>query len=201
MSFLRTSHHSNSKPHKFNMEKTLFKIVSGGQTGVDRAALDVAIKLEINYGGWCPKGRKAEDGIIPINYQMSETASDDYSERTKLNIRDSDGTLIFVPSMPIKVTDGTILSINEVNDKHKPYFIMDLSNEFDIRTCTLFRDWISENNIRTLNVAGPRESQAPGIHNKSFECLVDLIKFVFNKDPTLNNSECAKAIYVKKAKL
>lgn len=91
----------------------LKKIISGGQTGVDRAALDAAILLKIPHGGWCPKGRLSEVGKIPDKYLLKETESSDYSERTKLNIHDSDGTLIFVPSTPIKVTDGTLLTIQK----------------------------------------------------------------------------------------
>ncbi len=106
-----------------------FKIVTGGQTGVDRAGLDAARKLGIKHGGWCPKKRKAENGIIPDCYQLKETESEDYNVRTKYNIRDSDGTLIIVPSTPISVTDGTILTISEVKEKKKPYFIIDLSDK------------------------------------------------------------------------
>ena len=91
---------------------TLLKIISGGQTGGDRAALDAAIEMKIPYGGWCPKGRLAELGTtIPTKYILQETTSATFEERTKLNIRDSDGTLILVPETPIKVTDGTILTI------------------------------------------------------------------------------------------
>src|SRR5690242_15332061 len=102
------------------------KIVSGGQTGPDRAALDVAIKLGIPHGGWCPRGRKAEDGDIPDRYQLRCPTGDSedketniYNERTKLNIRDSDGTLILVPAIPLPntITDGTNLTIQEVKDK------------------------------------------------------------------------------------
>jgi hypothetical protein len=71
------------------------KIVSGGQTGADRAALDWAIFHDLPHGGWCPKGRKAEDGVIPDQYQLTETSSASYPQRTQWNVRDSDGTVIF----------------------------------------------------------------------------------------------------------
>lgn len=113
---------------------TLLKIISGGQTGVDRAALDVAIEMKIPYGGWCPKGRLAELGTtIPTKYILQETTSAKFEERTKLNIRDSDGTLILVPETPIKVTDGTILTIEEVKFVHKPFLIIDLSKRYPPR--------------------------------------------------------------------
>lgn len=147
-------------------------IVSGGQTGVDRAALDVAIKLNIPHHGWCPKGRKAEDGIIAKHYLLQETDTDDYSERTKLNIRDSDGTLVLVPSWPTKVTDGTHLTIQEVKKQKKPYLIINLSQEYQPDE---YVDWVEKNKIHILNVAGPRESQSPGIYHRVFELLQKML--------------------------
>lgn len=159
------------------------KIVSGGQTGVDRAALDIAIELCINHGGWCPKGRKAEDGFIPDKYVLKETDTDDYSERTKLNIRDSDGTLIFVPSIPIKVTDGTLLTLKEVYERKKPYFMVNISYDKNIRT--KFENWVDKNNIKILNIAGPRESQHPGIYKESSLILKDTLMYIHK--PTIEN--------------
>ncbi len=148
-------------------------IVSGGQTGSDRAALDVAIELNIPHGGWCPKGRLAELGqAIPLKYQLKETTTSEYSERTKLNIRDSDGTLIFVPSLPLKVTDGTVLTIQEVQEKKKPYLLIDLSQNLDI---DMVIKWIKQNKIEILNVAGPRESQSPGVYHLSFKLLKNIL--------------------------
>lgn len=114
------------------------KIVSGGQTGVDRAALDVAIKLGISHGGWCPRGRVAEDGCIPNRYHLQcpigeneDTEGDIYTERTKLNIQDSDATLILVPALSLleTISDGTNLTIQEVKSRNKPYFIVDFSEK------------------------------------------------------------------------
>ncbi|OAI45989.1 hypothetical protein AYO45_01905 [Gammaproteobacteria bacterium SCGC AG-212-F23] len=150
------------------------KIVSGGQTGVDRAALDVAIITKIPHGGWCPKGRKAEDGTIHQKYRLKETKTDDYSERTKMNIVDSDATLILVPSKPIKVTDGTILTINEVVSKKKPHLVIDLSDRQNMAESII--QWINEHNIKVLNVAGPRESQSPGIYKIALDFLESIIK-------------------------
>lgn len=153
------------------------KIVSGGQTGPDRAALDVAIKLGIPHGGWCPRGRKAEDGDIPDLYQLQCPTGDSedketniYNERTKLNIRDSDGTLILVPSIPVPktITDGTNLTIQEVKDKRKPYLMIDLSK---VQDPDLVVRWVRSYKIKTLNIAGPRESQSPGVYAASFKFL------------------------------
>ncbi|WP_019216466.1 YpsA SLOG family protein, partial [Legionella tunisiensis] len=114
----------------------LEKIVSGGQTGVDRAALDVAIDWNILYGGWCPKGRLDENGTIPKKYQYLKELEENYlndkenfDARTKKNIQDSDGTLILVPSLPLPETikDGTLLTIEIVNSSKKPSFLVDLS--------------------------------------------------------------------------
>lgn len=138
------------------------KIISGGQTGVDQAALKFAIDHNIPHGGWCPKGRKAENGIIPKEFILRETSSEDYSERTRLNIRDSDGTLILVPKIPISITDGTLLTIEEVKKIQKPFLIIDLSENDPPRD--KINDWVNENHIKTLNIAGPRESQSPGIN-------------------------------------
>ena len=149
------------------------KIISGGQTGVDRAALDAAIKLQISHGGWCPKGRLAELGeTIPEKYQLKETVSSDFSERTKLNIRDADGTLILVPKMPLDVNDGTVLTIQEAKVSSKPYLIVDLSLEQDPADII---NWIKDHNIKVLNIAGPRESQSPGIYQQAFKFLAEVL--------------------------
>lgn len=155
----------------------MIKIVSGGQTGVDRAALDIAIKLNIPHGGWCPRNRLSEDGVIPAKYQLAETKSSEYSERTKLNIQDSDGTLIIVPKIDIKITDGTILTIQEAQYTGKPHLIVNISEQID--TLSIIR-WTNENNINILNIAGPRESQCPGIYVKSCKVIEHIIKAVIS---------------------
>ncbi len=157
---------------------TIRKIVSGGQTGVDRAALDAAIENNIPYGGWSPKGRKAEDGIIADKYLLEETFTDDYSERTKLNIRDSDGTLVFVLKTPIEVTDGTNLTIKNAKTTKKPLLIIELSKNI---SADILSDWIEKNNIKVLNIAGPRESQSPGIYSSSFKFLHEFLSLYSEK--------------------
>ena len=99
------------------------KIISGGQTGVDRAALDVALAMGIDCGGWCPKGRRAEDGSIPSRYPLAETASPAYSQRTKRNVRDSDATLILARGQP---RGGTLLTKRTAVELGKPCLSIDL---------------------------------------------------------------------------
>lgn len=149
------------------------KIVTGGQTGVDQAALDTAMTLGIHCGGWCPKGRLAEDGAIHKKYPLKETKSDVYAERTKLNIRDSDGTLTLVAKLPIDVNDGTNLTLQESRAKNKPHQLIDLSKKDAIYQAI---NWINEENIGALNIAGPRESQSPGIYKKSIVFLTALMR-------------------------
>src|SRR5438309_6802555 len=99
---------------------TFTKIISGGQSGVDRAALDVALELGISCGGWCPKGRRAEDGVIPEQYPVRENASTSYPPRTEMNVRDSDGTLILTNGRPDR---GTALTVNLAKRYEKPCLV------------------------------------------------------------------------------
>jgi hypothetical protein len=110
----------------------LAKIISGGQTGVDRAALDVARELGLPCGGWCPKGRRAEDGPIPARYPLVETASASYPQRTRQNVLDADGTLILTMTPP---TGGTALTIRIAEGNDKPYLVVDLSRETNLPRC------------------------------------------------------------------
>lgn len=158
------------KEAKF-MISLIEKIVSGGQTGVDRAALDVAILHNIPYGGWCPKGRKAEDGIIPTKYILIETNTDDYTERTLLNIRDSDGTLILLKGT---AGEGTLLTIEQAKVQKKPLFVCDLKEKID--PANLHR-WIKNNFIKTLNIAGNRATQTEDIYHAAFDFLNNFIDY------------------------
>lgn len=141
------------------------KIISGGQTGVDRAALDTALELGIPCGGWCPKGRRAEDGSIPARYPLQESSSSEYPARTDLNVQDSDGTLILTWGPP---AGGTLLTLKLARKHHKSLLVLDLSEGPDPNDV---RVWASKNGIRILNVAGPREGEAAGIHEKAFHFL------------------------------
>jgi hypothetical protein len=148
----------------------LEKIVSGGQTGVDRAALDVAMLYGIPQGGYCPKGRKAEDGPIPQRYHLSEMPTDDYYSRTRKNVEISDGTLILARG---ELVGGTAYTAEFSQALGKKILII----EVDLAVSKqIFEAWLSKNNIRILNIAGPRESKQPGIYKKAREVLEELLR-------------------------
>lgn len=133
-------------------------IVSGGQTGVDRAALDVAMERGIPCGGWCPAGRWAEDGRIAPRYPLRETPSADPAQRTEWNVRDSDGTVLLLAAADSPGTERTAEAARRL---HRPVYPWRLDAPPDAAD---FRRWLREHGIRTLNVAGARESESPGIH-------------------------------------
>ena len=135
-------------------------IVTGGQSGVDRATLDVALALDLPVRGWCPEGRIAEDGRIPERYPLQESASEDPALRTELNAWDSDGTLVLSKGLP---KDGTPLTEEVAKRFGRPFLYIDLDAELTDATVTEFRRWVQDNNIRILNVGGPRESHQPGV--------------------------------------
>ncbi|HJN11714.1 MAG TPA: putative molybdenum carrier protein [Pirellulaceae bacterium] len=141
------------------------RIVSGGQTGVDRGALDAAIELGLEHGGWCPRGRRAEDGPIPLRYQLRETASARYPVRTRQNVIESDATLLFYRD---HLHSGTELTFRLAKQHAKPYLLVDLETLLDP---AVVLDWINGEQVDTLNVAGPRESTAPGIARQTREFL------------------------------
>lgn len=147
------------------------KVISGGQTGVDRAALDVALEFGIPCGGWCPKGRKAEDGPIDKRYPLQETASTRYRIRTEKNVIESDGTLMLTWALP---KGGTALTIKFAQRHKKPYCIVDLSVGGDPNTV---KEWAKINRIRVLNVAGPAQSDAFEIYGRA----VTFLKSVLNR--------------------
>jgi hypothetical protein len=145
------------------------KIISGGQTGADRAALDAAIARDIPCGGWCPRDRRAEDGMIPKTYPLVETASRNYAVRTEQNIKDSDATLIVTGGA---LKGGTALTHSLAKRLEKPVLVVDLRYKVPTESIA---DWLETNSIETLNVAGPRESQQPGIHKRVLKFLRDLL--------------------------
>jgi predicted Rossmann fold nucleotide-binding protein DprA/Smf involved in DNA uptake len=144
------------------------RIVSGGQTGVDRAALDVALALGVACGGWCPAGRLAEDGAIPERYPLRETASAAYPERTRRNLLESDATLILYRR---KMRGGTALTARLARHHGRPCLALDLEAGAE---AAAIRRWLIEHDVQVLNVAGPRESEAPGIHAQATELLRQL---------------------------
>lgn len=140
-------------------------VVSGGQTGVDRAALDWALHNKISAGGWCPKGRLAEDGTIPDRYPLRETWSADFSIRTEYNVRDSSATLIIYRAM---MSQGTMLAKKYCIQYQKPFMEIDVDREYHSKEIV---NWLDDKRIEILNIAGPRESQSPGIYIATMELL------------------------------
>jgi len=147
------------------------KVISGGQTGTDRAALDAAIKLGIPHGGWCPKGRTALDGAIPKKYKLQETASSLYPPRTRMNVEEADGTLIYDDGI---YSRGTELTIKIAKGWGKPYLV--ITPKTPLRFTTAI-DWVITKNIQILNVAGPSErGEHIGIYKESYFFLFELFK-------------------------
>lgn len=144
------------------------RIISGGQTGVDRGALDAAIALGIPHGGWCPKGRRAEDGVIAASYQLSETESAEYAVRTERNVLESDATLIICRGNP---SGGTALTLWLALRHGKPHRIVHL----DRSSPATVRRWLTTVRPATLNVAGPRESTAPEIASEACDFLMRVL--------------------------
>lgn len=137
------------------------KIVSGGQTGADRAALDFALAHGLRIGGWVPRGRLAEDGRISAHYTgLIETESPDPAVRTQLNVRDSDATLILSHG---PLSGGSLLTYQEATRTGKPVLHLDLEDLDHAAAVERFRHWLATVQPTTLNVAGPRASDDPGI--------------------------------------
>jgi len=145
------------------------KVVSGGQTGVDRAALDVALELGIPCGGWCPRGRLAEDGPLDRRYPLSETPATDNAVRTEWNVRDSDATLI-LDRGPLE--GGTRLTGRIAERLRRPSRVVDLDTATGIEGIAV---WIEAQGIEVLNLAGPRESGRPGIQADAMAYLRRLL--------------------------
>jgi len=134
------------------------RIISGGQTGADRGALDAAIQLGVEHGGYCPAGRRAEDGRIPERFRLVETESSDYAVRTEKNVLSADGTLLITRGAP---TGGSALTAALARKHDRALLHLDLGSERE--PVPIIREWIAARRIGCLNVAGPRESGCPGI--------------------------------------
>jgi len=141
-----------------------FKIISGGQTGADRAGLDWAIAHGVAHGGWVPRGRRAEDGAIPARYALTETPTAGYPQRTRWNVQGSDVTVIF--TLADALSGGSLLTANCAAKLGKPYFHVSSGVHPKHLVRFLETHW-----VRTLNVAGNRESSAPGIYARVTEVL------------------------------
>ncbi len=135
-------------------------IVSGGQTGADRAALDTAIACGVEHGGWCPAGRWSEDGAIAARYQLRETPLAAPAQRTRWNVRDSDATVVFEP--PGELGRGTQLTIDHARALRRPLLVLPAADSVD-RSARRLVDFVRRSQARVVNVAGPRASQDPSI--------------------------------------
>lgn len=149
---------------------TLEKIISGGQTGADRGGLDAALARGFPCGGWCPRDRRAEDGRIPERYPLKEAMSRSYTVRTRLNVEQSDGTLIICHGA---VTGGSLLTRNIAVGLGKPCLVID-SAKRSVPIAAVLK-WVMENSITILNVAGSRESKCPGIQEATAQSVGEII--------------------------
>lgn len=163
------------------------KIVSGGQTGADRGGILAAIRCKIPYSGWCPKGRRAEDGVIPAKYHLHETTSSNYLARTETNVKNSDATLIFTIG---KLTGGSLKTLEFAKKHNKPVLHIDIGEYSKEEAVKWILRWFEGDVTKptpprncVLNVAGQRESKAPGIQEKTKEIIGEVLSRI--------NGECS----------
>jgi len=152
----------------------LRKIISGGQTGADRAGLDFAIEAGLEHGGFVPRGRRAEDGRIPGRYQLTELSSISYAVRTKRNVREGDGTVVC--NLDPILTGGSALTFEYATKVKKPRTHIhksatDYSDEAFLKEVSRLKDFIEPHQIAVLNVAGPRASNQPGVYAFALKML------------------------------
>ena len=145
------------------------KIISGGQTGADRAALDAAIEIGIPHGGWVPKGRLAENGVVPTSYHLTEIPTDSYAVRTEQNVVGSDGTLILSHG---PLSGGSALTQDLAQKHERPCLHIDLNRIPAFKAAAMIAAWVVRHPIKTLNVAGPRASNDPDIYQKTKDILI-----------------------------
>ena len=156
-------------------ELLIKKIISGGQTGADRAALDFAIAHRIPHGGWIPKGRKTEAGPLPATYHLQELNAGGYSQRTERNVLEADGTLIISQG---KLIGGSALTRRLARKYKKPRLHIDLNGLSPAQAAIHIRKWIRKNFIQSLNIAGPRASEAP----KIYQAVLRLLELTLNPE-------------------
>jgi hypothetical protein len=151
----------------------LKKVISGGQTGADQAGLDVALKLGIPHGGWIPKGRMTEEGPLPERYDLQEMPTESYPKRTEQNILGADGTLIVSHG---KLTGGSKLTIDLAQKHCRPFLHLDLRSMSMSYAGRMLSSWLTDNGIKTLNVAGSRGSKDPEIYGATLKLLEGTLK-------------------------
>ncbi len=166
----------------------LKKIISGGQIGADQAALDTAVKLGIPHGGWIPKGRMTENGILPDKYELKEMPTSSYPKRTEQNVIDSDGTIIFSHG---SLTGGSALTIKLARKHNKPCLHFDLDEIPEFNVAQTLSRWISMNRIGTLNIAGSRASEDPQIYTKVCNIIQSTYHIILTQYPKFQAAEPA----------
>lgn len=157
------------------------KVVSGGQTGVDRGALDAALELNIPCGGWCPEGRLAEDGTIPEQYPVKELEGGDYRDRTRKNVLDSDGTAIIYFG---EIEGGTESTLDDCVQMAKPYQLINGEGTETGQAAKQIAEFVRDRGLRTLNIAGPRASKVDRGHKYAFDTVRMLIEMLSRKGGT-----------------
>jgi predicted Rossmann-fold nucleotide-binding protein len=150
------------------------RIISGGQTGADRAALDAAIDCGTPHGGWCPAGRIASDGTIPEDYNLRETEESTYPPRTERNVKEADATVVFMRGPGI--SPGSKLTIGLCEKHKKPFTIVNVAITGTEDAAMLIKYLVQEYKVRTLNVAGSRENKSPGIYFLTYEAVSAMLK-------------------------
>ncbi|RFO97850.1 molybdenum cofactor carrier [Rhodoferax lacus] len=154
-------------------------MMSGGQTGVDRAALDFAIESKLPHAGWCPRGRIAIDGVLPARYQLRETESDGYRQRTRLNVQDSQATLL----LNVGALDGgTLQTLKFTQTMVRPCLVVQMDIADIANAAIDIQRWLEPHQIKTLNIAGPREEKRPGIYAMTFLLLRHLRELPPNRN-------------------
>ena len=151
----------------------MLRIVSGAQTGVDRGALDAALDCEVSCGGWCPKGRKAEDGTIPMVYPVQEIGSPEYNARTLRNVIDSNGTVIIYFGY---LSGGTERTLEYCLKENRPYLLLDAIEVSPDRAGERIAEFVSNLDGETINVAGPRSSTVPQAQNYAKNAITSFIR-------------------------
>lgn len=153
----------------------MLKIVSGAQTGVDRAALDVALDKNVPCGGWCPEGRKAEDGTLPGRYPVKELPGGGYRERTRKNVQDSDGTVIIYFG---RLSGGTEQTLHDCVDEKKPYLLLDGHDTDPGKAAEHILEFLNRLDGETLNFAGPRASGEPDAYRYTMRVVAKFLELI-----------------------